>query len=390
MRKHSGIDAFVDRYRQDIINVLSHRLGFLSSEVDNSELLNIARLACRIAGGFRGTVNTENPDHVCRFFSLLARGLELLDNVGDEIDNAELFLQRNKNLIYTIAQEVKGRFIKMEEALSIAYEAYHIIATRKRNQFKKAKLTSVFYFWYVKKLYSVKCFDGGEREFLTPDRADTSKSYDDGDQPPVRKKRGSIRYAECDFDDIDFEQHSPDPDRNEMQQETAARTVSYSSIYSSSSGLTTFQVCLTSFRQAGISKPVINALQMLTSSAVPECTLNTSKIRMTPRITKAAQILQCKRPSAIRRRVLSRLNREMADSGVSLFRGECLNGCSTTIIVCATDADDARRYLESYGRVLKVQPLGEISDRVYSNSSKGSRTPSHNTEQADKYLCPAV
>ena len=223
--------------------------------------------------------------------------------------NIDKFLARNEMLLSALADRILGGLpynkddIRMEGAVAY-YETLDYI-----NAFKKTKFSSVFTWFYQKRLYAKRRFD--TTYVATGDKARRAGRTESGG-------------SETDISDI------PDP-------RSAVRAVTAMSFLPLPlSGGPAFHICIESF-MGKVSMKVYRALIILSE-------LSAAKVKK-----KALRnLFKCPSAKDIEHFIGSRIRNEIGETGAYLYTAACTNGAESRVIVCACSEGEARRYLTRY------------------------------------------
>ncbi|MFO0753531.1 MAG: hypothetical protein U0411_09440 [Thermodesulfovibrionales bacterium] len=329
MKAAQSIEVFLEANRQTILKEISASLGVPPDQVDSDEIMSVARSAC-LNADVRNL--TGNQKGLRQFFRLIFRELDELGASPENSDSAELFLKRNEDLIYALASRVLGPSYSKDISLSVAFLAYRKAAKLKRDQFQKTKLTTVFFWWFLKELHAIRGIDGRE-------------------MPDVRgkgEKRESLKgldFQRLSFGAECFEEGSAG------QLQAGSQTVG--DLLPSPPD--EFHVCLLSFRSRLSSKDLMDTLQLLYEGAQKGPAFRSSG--RTDLIDEIRAKFGGKRLDSMSRRLIAALYQQVRTAGAHIYKAECLNGTHATVIVCAADQAEAYRYLSRYGKVLSCRIL---------------------------------
>ena len=64
-----------------------------------------------------------------------------------------------------------------------------------------------------------------------------------------------------------------------------------------------------------------------------------------------------KRSGTLSGKILKELISEVSAMGLKLFKAECMNVANSTVIACARSKEEAKRYFDEYGEVLRCSQL---------------------------------
>ncbi|MCL4492138.1 MAG: hypothetical protein M1510_09605 [Nitrospirae bacterium] len=248
---------------------------------------------------------------------------------GDSIwCNIDSFLTKNEMLIYDFANRILKRQsydkedIRMEAAVAY-YETLNYI-----NSFKKTKYSTVFVWFYKKRLYKKSKLDA------TGTLSRNCRFSPDGDIPnesftkrrPDLYERGSIASSSL-FFDKGLPQNYPD------------------STCSTISGNYRFTVCVESF----IGKVSIKTYRALIILLGP------SHVKLKKKALR--KLFKCQSSVNIENIIKSQIMHEIKDAGVNLYIADCLSGIISRIVVCARSEQEAGDYLERYGEPIEMRLL---------------------------------
>ena len=228
--------------------------------------------------------------------------------------NADLFLDENRRLIMSMANKTFGvGHYNPDEIMSAAFMAYYHYSQGKRDSMKRSTRTTVFTNYLRKEFGNLVPLQCCEMQGHTP-----SATAD----------------------------HEPDPDaiacnmpeywQNEMIMATEEEQ-SEGEEPSLEVGAA-FIVCARSFREKNVSEQLAHALLLLS--------------RRSNSLQKTMTALACSNTRVLKQRVLALLKKEVYGRGYKTFKGECINGKRSLVVVCAENHDDAQRYLSAYGKVI--------------------------------------
>ncbi|MBZ0158332.1 MAG: hypothetical protein K8I29_19215 [Alphaproteobacteria bacterium] len=323
------LETFLKVNKETIIKEISSSLGIPPEQADEEEILSFARIVCRNANVQKLPVTYTNLKY---FLQRSLKEMNEQEALNEQNDTAELFLKRNEDLIYALASRVLGPAYNRDISLSVAFLAYRKAAKLKRDQFQKTKLTTVFFWWYLKELHAIRGIDG--REVI-----DTRRHPEKSDGP-----RG-----------IDPQKLSFNTENYDEEGGGKPRTRSHILYDLMASPPKEFHICLPSFRSRLPSKDLMDILRLLHEGAQKE--LDSRAPERTSMISMLGTKLGCKRLSSISRRLISVLHQQVRSAGAHIYKAECLNGTNSTVIVCAADTAEAYKYLSKYGQVLSCRRI---------------------------------
>jgi hypothetical protein len=100
-----------------------------------------------------------------------------------------------------------------------------------------------------------------------------------------------------------------------------------------------FSINIDSFANMRLSPPLLEALALLTTTDHS--------------LRSVGKIVGSMRPEQIPKKIRSILANELNRKGAKIYKGECLNGKRSNVIVCASSEKEAHKYFKPYGRLLK-------------------------------------
>lgn len=219
--------------------------------------------------------------------------------------NVDMFLRKNEMLIYDFANRILRRHsydkedIKMEAAVAY-YETLNYI-----NAFKKTKYSTVFTWFYKKRLYARSTLDGAD----------------------------ALPASFRDVSDIPHEGLPGEDDPADPLPDAGAQP---------GGG---FNVCLESFI-GKVSMKTYRALIILSEA---------SDIKLKRKAL--CTLFACRTPDDIEQIIKCRIADEIKDAGACLYAVDCLNAAHGRVIVCAVSEHDAERYLKRYGEPAEIRKL---------------------------------
>lgn len=327
MRAAKSIESFLEANRQTIIKEISSCLGVPLAQVDSDEIMSVARIACLNTDAHKLPTDQKGLKN---FFRCFFKEMDERGGPNEYADTAELFLKKNEDLIYALASRVLGPSYNKDISLSVAFLAYRKAAKLKRDQFQKTKLTTVFFWWYLKELHTVRGIDGTEM-------LDGRRYGKNSDGP-----KG------LDFQNLSFGAESCEKESAEYLQ---ARFQTVGDLMPSPPR--EFHICLFSFRSRLSSKDLMDTLRLLSEGA------QKGPAFRSPGRSDLIDTIRAKfggkRLDSISRRLISALYQQVRSAGAHIYKAECLNGTHSTVVVCASDTAEAYRHLSRYGKVLSCR-----------------------------------
>ncbi len=240
----------------------------------------------------------------------------------------DFFLSRNEKLIADFANRIlkatpqDHEDLKMEAAVAY-YEALNYI-----NFFKKTKFSSVFTWFYKKRLYAKRKCDLTSTSALT--------------------NRYKLPSAEKDPDEIAMEQAASEWSRQAHHCQASAESSPQKIVAPLSPVLPQdfhFDICLRSF--AGkVSMKIYRALMIL---------LGASDIKLKKKALKG--IFHCPSSSKIEEVAGDRIKQEIKEAGLSLYVAIYSESSINKIVVCAHSEGEAKSYLPRDGGLSTIKKL---------------------------------
>jgi hypothetical protein len=233
---------------------------------------------------------------------------------------AEEFIETNWKSIKSRADSILGLGnYNIEELRSVAllsYYKFHL--DKKMNRKSKADYTTAFLFSLDKQLH-------GQTEVIAfPE----SKSY----HSRVDQEEG-----------MDIEQTDATLDIWADGGDKAEHTWMYNEPAFEeeipSNGGHHFSISIKSFAKMRLSPPLVESLVLLTTTD--------------DGLRSVGEFVGSARAKQIPKKFRSKLGNELKARGAKIYKGECLNGKKSHVIVCASSESEAQQYFRPYGRLLK-------------------------------------
>lgn len=240
----------------------------------------------------------------------------------------EAFLSKNEKLIADFANRILRTTPQDKEDLKLEAAVAYYEALNYINFFKKTKFSSVFTWFYKKRLYAKRKFDltctlqGAGRNKLPP----PGKTIDEI----------TIENASSEWDSPAFASHAPAKN---------PRCGMSSSGYPLSPQDHQFNLCLESFT-GKVSMRVYRALILL---------LGDSDIKFKKKTLKS--LFNCQSLSNIEEVVRSRIKQEIKDAGLCLYLAVYSGSSIHRVIVCADSEENAKGYLSRDGDLSELRRL---------------------------------
>lgn len=221
------------------------------------------------------------------------------------------FLRENEFMIIDIAAKRLGPRFNKDEVFSVATIACYESKIFRRDQYKKTKDTTTFWWYYNKGLDALQGIDGGEVR--------------------IKAGRGDFEVAES-LAGIDFNRLYMPPSEEESQAQGHGERFPAPQ---------EFFICMQSFHDNQVSKKVLDSLRILTRRSNGE----------KGGIEKLSEIYKCSRESTIRKKMFKEIVDDLKRNGLNLYKAYCLNGVSSVVVACAGTVGEAENYFKGYGNI---------------------------------------
>lgn len=243
-----------------------------------------------------------------------------------DIDN---FLAKNEKLIFTMADRIFNMMpcdrddMKMEAAVAY-YETLDYI-----NSFKKTKFSSVFTWFFQKRLYARKKLDAG---YISQDEIGAYNAERNYFESAFVGEAMNYVSFECSADYAAAPCKTTKPNRAALE-------------FTIKPDNCEFNLCIESFT-GRVSMKAFRALMVL---------LEATDIKAKKK--SLMNLFKCSSTKDIEKIVRARIRDEMEKNGVNLFSAVCFNGNISRVIVCGSSERDAMRYLKKYGEPTDIGRL---------------------------------